>query len=246
MKHLLFALVCLIAFPVIAQESDTDYTMYQTILLSAKDGQRADLVAGIDEHNEMYHEEGHERVNVWNIMSGPRMGKMLWIKGPLTWTNLDTEHPKADHMDHWWGSVTPHANMEGMEFWRQWSGLSYMPEGMSPGVMVVRFFKVKQQKWNNVAHSWKPIIKLYSENNYNMGLQVFRHATNTGDGRDIAVIWYHENFASMDMDRNFWDSYEESYGMDRREYFEGWNSIAEFQGMEIMQLNQELSAPPSD
>ena len=241
MKHLLTALICALIVPVFAQESDTDYIMYQTIHLSPKDGHRAELVEGIKSHNENYHQEGAQRVNVWNLMNGEDMGSMLWVKGPLTWTDMDSEHPKEDHMEDWWGAVTPHANMHSMNFWRVWDELTYMPEDFAPEVLVVRYFKIHNQKWNNLEHVFGSIVKLYQSESMDTGVQVMSNSANTGDGRDVAIIWFHKNYASFDVDRNFFDKYKEKYGMDRREYFENWNDIAEFQGMQIMRLNTNLS-----
>ena len=90
MKKLLFILSFFVAFQLSAQEGDNSYVMYQIITLKPLQGQGQDLRAGLKGHNDKYHQEGSQQVNVWAINSGPRTGSLSWVKGPLTWTDFDT------------------------------------------------------------------------------------------------------------------------------------------------------------
>jgi len=245
MKHLLIALAFAIAVPLTAQDDD-GYVMFQTILLTAKDGKGQELNAGLKSHNAKYHQEGAERVNVWGIRSGPRTGSLLWVKGPRTWTDMDTPLEADGHMDDWRANVAPNSDGGEWEYWRLLDGISYMPEDFSLGVIVIRYFNIKSQKWDNARRNWKSIIELYEDNGWDTGVQVYSNQANAGDGRDWMVVWHHENWASMDKSRGFWDQFEEEYGIDRREYFEGWGEIAEFKGMEIMELMKDLSVGSRD
>lgn len=245
MKNLLFVFVLLISVQLGAQEDD-GYVMFQTILLTPKDGAGQDLRAGIKAHNDKFHQEGAQAVNVWQISSGPNFGSLLWVKGPLTWTDMDTPLEADGHMDDWRANVTPHADLEAMEYWRILDDMSYMPDGFAPKMIQVRYFDIQQQKGNNARHLASTHLKLYQEKNMDMGLQVFSNQANAGDGRDWAMIWYHDSWASLDKDRNYWDTYEEMFGIDRREYFEGWNEATDYKGMEMMVLVPELSVAGSD
>lgn len=233
-------MVLLLGFHVQAQ--DDDYVMYQVLRLTPKAGHNKQLIEGLKSHNAKYHgEEGKEAVNVWNIMSGPRTGSMLWVKGPRTWSDFDNPLEADGHMDDWWANVDAHADVHEWEYWGLWDGMFYMPEGMQPKVVVVRTFDIEPEKNNNARHMWEASIKVYQENNWDMGLQIYRNWANAGDDRDMAVMWFHDSWASMDKDRNYWDKYEEMYNMERREYFENWRDISNFKGMEIWTLNEDLS-----
>jgi hypothetical protein len=246
MKNLLYVLVFFICYPLIAQEADNSYVMYQSIHITPKSDHGPQLRAGLKAHNDKFHKKGSQQVNVWAINSGPRSGSMLWIKGPLTWTDMDRDLNANGHMDDWNKNVTPHCQMGQMEFWRLMNGMSYAPDGFNPKIMVARYFDIHNQKWDNARNSWETIFKVYNEKKYNMGLQIYANQANAGDGRDWCVIWFYDSWASMDKDRNFWDSYKETNNMDRREYFERWTSMADFKGMEIFSLIPELSMAPTN
>ena len=246
MKNLLFILAFFISLQVVAQEEDDGYVMYQLILLTPKDGQRQQLQEGLKAHNDKFHQEGAQSVNVWSIRTGSRAGSLLWVKGPLTWTDMDTPLSANGHMDDWRANVTPHAVMGEFEFWRLLDGMSYMPDGFTPELVVMRYFDIKPQKGDNARDIWDTGFKLYNEKNWDTGLQIYSNQANTGDGRDWAIVWFHENWASLDVDRNFFSTYEEMYDVDRSEYFERWSVAAKFKGMEILTLIPELSAVSSE
>jgi hypothetical protein len=244
MKHLLIALAFAIAVPITAQ--DDGYVMFQTITLTAKDGKGQELNAGLKAHNAKYHQDGAESVNVWAVRSGPRTGKLLWVKGPRTWTDMDTPLEGDGHMDDWRANVTPNAHMGDWGFWRQLNGMSHMPEGFTPGIAVIRYFNIKNQKGDNARRHWNSIIQLYEDNEWDMGLQIYSNQTPSGDGREWMIIWFHENWASMDKNRGFFDQFDEKYGIDRSEFFEEWNEAADFKGLEMMELMKDLSVMGSD
>ena len=240
MKHLFTLIAVTLVFVVNAQ--DDDYVMFQVLRMSPQPGHAQQLTEGLKNHNAKYHgEEGSEAVNVWNIMSGPRTGSMLWVKGPRTWTDFDTPLEADGHMADWWDNIDPHAEMHEWEYWGLWQGMSYMPEGMQPKVIVVRTFDIKAQKNNNTRHIWEAMLKVYKDNNMDMGVQIYRNWVNAGDERDIAIMWFHDSWASMDRDRDFWDKYEDMFDMDSREFFENWQEVSNFKGMEIWTLNEDLS-----
>ena len=225
---------------------DDDYQMYQTIMLTPHDGQQQQLFAAVKAHNDNFHKEGKESVNVWSVQNGPDAGSLLWVKGPIMWSDMDNPIEGDSHMDDWWSGVMQHCTMTTMEFWRLWDDLEQMPDGLVPRVMVVRYQDIHQQKWNNVKHMWSSVIKLRKDKNFDSGLRIFTNSANAGDGRDVALIWHYDSYSSMDKDRNFFSQYEEAYGINRREYFENMNEITDFKGMQILNLVPELSVIGSD
>jgi hypothetical protein len=226
-------------------QDDDSYEMFQLIQIEPMAGHQQELQAAIKSHNDEFHKEGAQRVNVWGINSGPRAGSMIWAKGPLMWSDMDNPIEGDEHMQDWWGNVMKHSSIGGIEFWRHWKGLHYMPEDFNPKVLVLRTFKVHEQKWNNVEHIWKPMIKLYEEKGWNEGVRVYWNEANAGDDRDLTIVWYYENWSEMDVDREFFKAMDEMYDIDRREFFENWTALTDYKGMEIWTLNEELSAAGS-
>lgn len=247
MKKLSFILSFFIAFQLSAQEGDNSYTMYHIITLKSLQGHGQDLRAGLKAHNSKYHQEGAQQVNVWSINSGPRTGTLSWVKGPLTWTDMDTQIAGDDHMDDWRKNVGAHSEMGEMEYWRLQDDLSYMPEGMQPKLFQVRYFDIKQDKNNNARHIIGTLTKAYKDTNSDMGFQVYTNQVNDESGRDWAILWFHDSFASMDRNRGFVAKYEKIFGDGSwDEFFEGWFDAADISSMELHVLQEDLSVSPQE
>ena len=100
---------------------------------------------------------------------------------------------------------------------------------------------------NNARHLFGTIIKAYKELNYDIGLHVFTNQANAGDERDWAILWMHDNWASLDKDRNFVEKYDEMFGDDAwDEFWENWQEATNFKGMEFHSFIPELSAAGSE
>lgn len=245
MKKLTLLLILLITCQLSAQD-DSAYVMYATIRLTPKSGHTEQLNDGLKAHNKKYHTEGAQQVNVWSIDSGPRAGSLVWVMGPMTWTDNDT--PMSDaHSADWTANVEPHSDMGEWEYWKLAEGMTYAPEGHSAKVMQIRWFEINENKGNNARHLFGTIIKAYKELNYDMGLHVFTNQANAGDGRDWGILWMHSNWASLDKDRDFVEKYNEMYGDDAwDEFWENWLDAANFKGMEFHSLLPELSVAGSN
>lgn len=242
MKNLFFFCCLFISITLFSQEQSPTYSMFQSIELEPIPGHGQELRAALKAHNQKYHTTGVNTANVWAINSGPRTGNLLWIKGPLTWSDMDNPIEGNDHMDDWRTNVGSHSTMKTMEYWRLNSDLYYMPENLQPKVMVIRYFNIAEEKGNNAEHIFGTILKIYKEKNFDLGMQVFSNQANADGQRDWAIVWFHDSWSSMDRDRELWSNYEEMFGMDRREFFENWNEATKMVGMEICTLAAGLSA----
>jgi hypothetical protein len=245
MNKLSLLLILLITCQLSAQDN-SGYVMYSTILLTPKSGHGKQLNDGLKAHNKKYHTEGASRVDVWSIETGPRSGSLEWVEGPMTWTDNDTKLSDA-HTADWTANVVPHADMGEVEYWKLAEGMTYAPEGQSAKVMQIRWFEINENKANNARELFGTLIKAYKDLNFDMGLHVFTNQANAGDGRDWAILWMHNNWASLDKDRGFTDKYDEMYGKNAwNEFWENWNEAVNFKGTEIHSLVPELSASGSN
>ena len=242
MKKLLLFIAIAICLPfLITAQSSDDYVMFQTIKLTPKSGQSTKVMEGLKEHNDTYHTEGHTAVSVWQINSGEDAGSLSWIMGPLKWSDLD----KADdpeHIPHWMEKVDPYVEMGEWQYWRLEDDMSYAPEGFQPKVHFVRFFTIEARKRDEAKELFKTFFKIYRENNFDMGLHVFSNEVPGEDEPQWAILWAYDNYASMDKNRKFWDLYEKSEGIDRREFFERWDKTTNFEGAQLTSLIPELSS----
>lgn len=245
MKKLLIPFCFIISFHLSAQ--DNDYTMYQTIQLKVKPGHQEDFRKGMKAHNEKYHTGGSESVSVWSIRSGPEAaGGISWVKGPMTWSSLDT--PLAeDHMNDWQKNVAAHADVGEFGYWRLVDGMTYAPEGFQTKVMRIRWFTTKPGKWDDALEVFERVFEVFRQNNFDMGLHVYANQTPAGDNSYLGILWQHDSWASMDRDRDYVAKYEAMHGKDSwSEWFRDWEEAVEFDGTQLNSLIPELSTPPGN
>ena len=245
MKKLLIPLFLIISIHLNAQDDD-GYVMFQTIQLKAYSGHQQQLRAGLKAHNEKFHTEGMETVSVWAVRSGPNATGMSWVKGPMTWSSLDTPLTE-DHRDDWAKNVDAHAEVGEFAYWRLVEGMTYAPEGFKAAVMRIRWFDIKLGKADDAREIFGRIFEVYRQNKLDMGLHMYANQTPAGDGRELGILWQHDSWASMDRDRDWVAKYEAIHGKDSwSEYFRDWWEAVEFKGTQLNSLIPELSTPDSE
>lgn len=245
MKKLLFPLCLIISLQLTAQDDDS-YVMYQTIQLKAKSGHQQQLRDGLQAHNEKYHTEGSEAVSVWNIRSGPNATGMSWVKGPITWSSLDTPLTE-DHLNDWLKNVDAHAEVGEFGYWRLVNGMTYAPEGFKAAVMRIRWFELLPGKEDDAREIFERIFEVYRKENLDLGLHVFENQADWDGERSWGVLWQHDSWASMDKDRDWIAKYEALHGDGSwSEFFRDWGEAAEFKGTQLNSLIPELSTTGSE
>lgn len=229
-----------------AQDEEPDYAMFQTIYLKADNAKIVDLFNAVKKHNDTFHKKaGPEQVNVWNVMTGERAGGMIWAKGPLTWKSLDSPHPMEEegHLLDWIQNVVSlSAVPSDMSFFRTTNDLFYAAENLNQNVMRVTYFKVEENKTNNVVELIKTVLAVFEENKFGSSFGLLFNAANDGGGKDIALINIYKDFAALEGARLFPKAYDAKHGANAwQEFVERWQEATNLTTSEIRQLVPELS-----
>ena len=117
MKKLLVAVFLCVSFLVKGQ--DEGYTMFQMINLTPDNKNIGKLTENLKAHNEKFHNAGNLTAFVWSVATGPRIGQLIWMRGPLKFADLDNPQGK-EHDDHWSKSVLPYVKKVGtLEYWKR-------------------------------------------------------------------------------------------------------------------------------
>jgi hypothetical protein len=206
------------------------------------------LGEAMSKHNKKYHKEGAHRAVVYNVVSGPNMGKMVWQMGPLGFSDLDTRPAEGGHDEDWRDNVMPNVKkMQSGEYWRQNNKVSntemLQGDDMAYQILHVRFFEVEDGSGYQIDHLMDQIGKavkdMEGENPWGMYDNMFRQGNL---GRHLATVMFHKNWASYDQDRNFKDSFLKVNGKDSWDAFnKGMMSAFSNSWDEIWQYNAALS-----
>lgn len=215
MKLLTFLFAFMLALSATAQ--DADYLMYETIYLKPDNTKAKELTAAMKHHNDTYHSEAPYSAHVRSVSNGPRVGQLVWIMGPCTFSDLDGR-PAGEHDDDWQNNVM--SNVKGMhtgEYWRLNGDLSVIdpdPSGPSP-IIRVRFHELNKgqiYRIPGVLGKIKPVVEAMEgdDNYYSVFVNEFLQGFKIG--RHIAVVSSYDSWAELDEEGTFVETFNEVHG----------------------------------
>ncbi len=225
------------------QAQDDEYTMYQMLNIIPDNKNLGKLNENLKAHNEKFHKEGATAAIVWRVASGPNVGQLIWMRGPLKFADLDKPQGK-EHDDHWANNVLPNVKKIGtLEYWKRNDKVSNVVGDPKPKIFV-RIAVVndgQSYRVNDFYAKIGDVIKaMDGENPWAVWTNLFRQ----GDlGRHVADVSGFDNWAWIDEDAKFRKKFMEVHGENswvpflnmRREIFEDSHD-------EIWVLVPELSA----
>lgn len=213
----LFYLMIVLFLPLclLAQEEENSYMMWETMYISPDYTDIAGFSEAMTNHNKKYHGEGTFQANVYNVVSGPNVGKMLWIMGPCTYSDLDNR-PSGAHDDDWANNVMPHIKkMHNGEYWRMNAELSNISPDDGPYALFrVRFHEVRRgmgYRINEMMGKISKVVKsMEGDNPWGVFINDFQQGYTIG--RHIATVSYYNSWSELDEDNNFADAYRKVHG----------------------------------
>ena len=242
MRILYLLLAALAPFVISAQ--DDGYTMYESIILEPDLENVAALSEGLAEHNKTYHSEAPYQAMVWDISTGPNAGKMIWMMGPCTYSDLDNR-PSGEHDDHWAQKVV--VNLEGMshgEYWKRNNDLS-ITDGNPRPILAVRFLELNpgqgyrlQGMLGKVSEALKAADDV---NSWSVYINEFQQGTRIG--RHVALVRGINSWAEFDESDTFRENFEAHHGEGSWDPFmREWNDVISDSWDEIWTYNAKLSS----
>ncbi|MDC6351752.1 hypothetical protein PP178_09305 [Zeaxanthinibacter sp. PT1] len=220
-KNGLLWLLCLAMMPaqqIMAQEESNDYVMYESIILSPNKAKLKVLGENMQKHNQKYHNTAPFSANVYNISTGAETGKLVWMMGPMKFSDLDSRPAEGGHDEDWRDNIMPYLDdMGAAEYWKadgKLSNLSMMDgtPGQYP-IIYVRYWNVERGQGHNVDQFLETVsstIKnMPGENPWGVYDNQFRQGE---AGRHLATVSYHKKWAELDEPNTFRKSYDEVHG----------------------------------
>jgi len=192
-----------------AQESSAKYKMWENIMLTPDYTKLKVLGENMRKHNQKYHKDGPYEATVYNIATGPNVGKIIWEMGALTFTHLDARPSAGGHDEDWRDNVMPYVKkMNTAEYWKEDSKLSNV--GMLDGdnskypLLYLRYWEVnpdQDHQVNGLLEKISETIKAMEgdnpwgvyDNQMRQGLKIGRH---------LATVGFMKNWAEMDDESN--------------------------------------------
>lgn len=222
-----------------------DYEMYETQYLSVRPGHAKQFNEGMKAHNDRFHASGPYRATVWYVANGANSGQMFWVMGPCTFTDLDGRPAGPEHESDWADNVLAHAEQGETQYWRLDPDLSYRPDTNPRSKMRVRIQDIERFEGYRFRELRAKAKKLMETKKYPDPFLVFRSATQSGTGRDIALVRGFDNWAALDREGTWRADFEEVHGAGSwRRFLMEVEEVVRHSEDELHELMPELSAPP--
>ncbi len=243
-KTLLLFFAAVIAFPVMAQESeDKSYEMFELLYLTPRTDRIMELGEALASHNKKFHSDAPHQTHVWMCNTGPHTGDFVWVMGPMTFTDMDSRPDTKEHTEDWMKNVMPNVkSVSDGEYWKRDDDLSHIPEGSFTGKEIWRVYDIVPFEGYRFKALLENVVKVYREKNYPNYFQVFNSEFNGGNGHDVAIGFGFKNYAFFDEDDKFWTDYEEVHGEGSRwRFFEEYREVVKSSYDELSEYIPEMS-----
>lgn len=203
--------IMLFAFTGISQEKE-DYQMAEITFMLPKIGMEKAFEDAVKEHNTKFHKEAPYKANLDYILTGEETGWYVWLMAPCTFTDLDKRPNNETHRAHWDKTISPLIKKYGRtEYWRFNNKLSHVTSGNAPKLETIWMFDIKEGDY----YRFQALIEKVKEAHKKKGdeFSVYINQFSEGNGRQIALVWPHKNWADLDIeDGGIKTTYEEING----------------------------------
>ena len=205
---------------------DAEAPMWETIVLTPDNTKLKVLGENMRAHNKKYHSEGAYKATVYNISSGPDIGKIIWMMGPLKYAHLDTRPAEGGHDEDWRDNVMAYVKkMEHGEYWKgdvKLSNTDMLTDDPSLyPIQFIRYWEVNREHSHNAEAMLEIISKTIKamEGNNAWGVYYNEFRQGSAIGRHIATVGFYKNWAEFDEDSTFRKTFSKVHGDDSWDAF---------------------------
>lgn len=217
MKNTLFFLFVLLCFSMTAQDApDAKPIMFESIILDPNPQSLMQLRENLRNHNMKYHgEEGPYQAYVYNIATGPNVGKLVWMMGPCGFEDLDNRPSAEGHDEDWVQNVVAHLNgVEHGEYWERDNDLSREMTGEQYPMYYIRYHNISRTEGYRARALLKKISTTMKTIDMASSWAVYDNLMRQGyeTGRHIAMVSGMKTWAEMNDNWGFAKAFEAIHG----------------------------------
>ena len=238
-------LIAVVAFVIngFAQEEKESYKMYELMYLTPRTDKLVELGEALAKHNKEYHNEVPYRAHVWMINTGPHTGDIVWVMGPMTFTDMDSRPDTKEHTEDWVKNVMPNVkSVSDGEYWKLDEKVSYSPEGSFSGKEIWTVFDIVPFEGYRFQALLEKVVEVYKQKDYKNYFEVYKNQFRSGNGHDVAIGFGFKNYAFFDEEDTFWNDYEEVHGEGARwKFFEEFREVVKSSYDEVSEYVPEMS-----
>lgn len=240
-------LVILFTFSVIAEEAKS-YTQWDTFRFTIDNKNAKKFTKNMREHIKKYHVKAPLKTKIYNVTYGPDANDLIWVMGPVNFSELDARPDNKKHDQDWEDNINPYiTSYKHSEIWRVIEGLQInnLDEGASPEKFMARYLTVSKNYESAVGKyllmQIKKTLDKIGKTKY-WAVMDNQFIQGRKNGRHLMGISSMESFAVWDEDWEFSKHFEELYGKGSFKAFQAnYNKSFKNQWNELISVNKEMS-----
>ena len=233
----------------LSAQDHSSYKMWENIMLTPDNTKLKALGEAMSKHNKAYHQEGPHKATVYNIVSGPNVGNIIWEMGPLKFSDLDVRPSKGGHDEDWRDNVMPNIKkMTHGEYWiedKELSNTSMLDsDKVTHPILLIRYFEAAKGHDYSIDHLLKQMSEtvkaMDGDNPWGVYDNEFRQGYTIG--RHLSWVSFNKNWAEMDEEPKFKETFIKVHGEDSwLPFIEGMADSFSNSWDEIWEYNAKMS-----
>ncbi len=230
-------------------EDAKSYAQWDTFRFSIDNEHAEKFTENMRAHIKKYHVKAPLKTKIYNIVYGPNANQLIWVMGPVSFSELDARADDKKHDQDWAENINPYITAyHESEIWRVMDGLvinNLDAKADDPDKFTARYLTVAQNQepavikylMSQVKKTLDKIGKVkywaVMENMFIQGNKSDRHLM----GLSSFDAW-----AEMDEDWEFVKHFEEIYGKGSYKAFQSnYDKVFKNHWHEIYAVNKEMS-----
>lgn len=233
-----------------AQDADEPPHMWENLLITPDNQHLKTLQDNMRKHNQKYHASGSDhQVVVFNIQTGPDVGKIIWSMGPIKYASLDSRPAEGGHDEDWRDNVMPYIKkMNNAEYWTMDTKISNTEAIRGKlaeyPLLYVRYHTIEEGQ----GYQMKGLFEKMTETVKSMeGLNPFGIYYNdfrqgNENGRHVAAVNFLKNWGELDGNWDFKGAFIKKYGENEwRPWTDGMDDMIQNSWDELWMYDKYMS-----
>lgn len=236
-----------LALSIQAQEPSA-YIQWDTFRFTI-DNQKAQIFTkNMRNHIKKYHAKSPLKTKIYNVTYGPNANELIWVMGPVSFSELDARADNKKHDKDWDENINPYiTSYNESEIWRNMEGLviNNLAESDQPEKYVARYLTVNSNQEPEVI---KYLLTQIKETLLKIGKVKYwavmenQFIQGNLNGRHLIGLSSLDTWAELDDDWEFGKHFEELHGKGSFKAFrEIYSSVFKNQWHEFISVNKEMS-----
>lgn len=243
---LIFALF--FTFTTIAEESKV-YTQWDTFRFTINNQYAKKFTENMRAHIKKYHVKGPVKAKIYNVTYGPNANELIWVMGPVSFSELDARPDNNKHDEDWADNINPYITAYNQsEIWRVMEGLvinNLDGKSSDPERFFARYLTVNADQESEVIKYLMMQIKATLEKIGKIKYWVIMDnlfIQGNDNGRHMMGLSSMDSWAEYDEDWEFGKHFEEIYGKGSyKAFIANYEGVFKNQWNEVISVNKDMS-----